>query len=455
MEISPRIMTLLLLTVIFMIISCSDRSTGPSIFNLPGDGTESNPYRISGPEHLKVLAQSVNSGNSHEGEYFRITSDIDLSRYQSGEGWMPIGHIMIHRDDYTLPGSSHPYSNDLDLSSSDSVTREEYWEEYPFQGFFDGGGNTIIGLSINRPDSSFIGLFGFIENGKIENIRLSGVDIIGQAAVGGLVGLNRASTIFNSSVEGSIVGEFTVGGLVGDNFSHSSVSDCYTDGSVFSAVIGVGGLIGRSTSYSTITNCYSKAAVKGNEWVGGLIGLNVHDSSVVNSYASGPVTGNNTVGGLIGLNRSETEILNSYNTAMVEGGQKVGGLVGESSITTISNCYNTGNVSGVTDVGGLIGYIYDYTVLSYSYSAGSVSGSSYAGGFVGSVDFSETNIITNCYWDMEASGQYVSAVGEGRTTTEMIYPYGDETYTNWEFGTLWLADQDHHINNGYPYLFWQ
>ena len=61
-------------------------------------------------------------------------------------------------------------------------------------------------------------------------------------------------------------------------------------------------------------------------------------------------------------------------------------------------------------------------------------------------------IVAYCYWDMQTSGQPSSYGGEGRTTDDMAYPHATNTYVDWDFDTVWIADTDHSMNNGYPYL---
>ena len=56
-----------------------------------GSGTKADPYKIATAEQLALLAKEVNSGvvgKTHEGEFFILTADIDLS----GHVWTPIGY---------------------------------------------------------------------------------------------------------------------------------------------------------------------------------------------------------------------------------------------------------------------------------------------------------------------------------------------------------------------------
>jgi len=53
---------------------------------------------------------------------------------------------------------------------------------------------------------------------------------------------------------------------------------------------------------------------------------------------------------------------------------------------------------------------------------------------------------------MDTTGLSTSVGGEGRTTTEMTHPYAANTYTGWDFTSVWAADTEYTMNDGYPYL---
>ena len=57
-----------------------------------GEGTSENPYQIHTPAHLAKLAELVNVGNvNYNAAHYKLMNDLDLSSYNSGEGWVPIG----------------------------------------------------------------------------------------------------------------------------------------------------------------------------------------------------------------------------------------------------------------------------------------------------------------------------------------------------------------------------
>ena len=263
-----------------------------------------------------------------------------------------------------------------------------------FRGTFDGLGHTIKNLTVNRPATEYVGLFGITEAGSIiRNVGLVGGSMSGSNYVGGLVGANLGGTISNSYATGSVSGSIdAVGGLVGLNVS-GTISNSYATGSVRGSN-GVGGLVGGTTSSTSAT---------GSGLVGGRIS---------NSFATGCVSGwGGDVGGLVGLN-DFGRISDSYATGSVSGSVRVGGLVGR----TISNSSTTGSVSGSSAVPGLVG-----GTVSNSYATGRVSGSGDAvGGLVGS---NSGGAISNSYWDIGSTGQSTAGQGgsgaTGLTTANM------------------------------------
>ena len=247
----------------------------------------------------------------------------------------------------------------------------------PFTGNFEGLGHTISNLTINRPSTNYVGLFGdlSLNSSQIADLGLVGGSVNGSSYVGELAGLSSGYT-YNSYATGSVSGSGTVGGLLGEN-----------DGSV-------------DTSYAT-------GRVSGSSYVGGLVGYNFW--SITNSHATGNVSGNTYVGGLVGYSGS---VSNSYATGSVNGYNYVGGLVGY-NVGLISNSYAVGNVSDNDNngsVGGLVGY--NYGLIDMSEAEGNVSGSGYVGGLVGQNIQRSNNIsINNSFATSNVTAASASAGG--------------------------------------------
>jgi filamentous hemagglutinin family protein len=313
-----------------------------------------------------------------------------------------------------------------------------------FTGVFDGLGHTITGLTINRPATDYVGLFGSTNGAAISNVGLVGGSVTGFSRVGGLVGYNSGtSTITNSYSTGSVSGSPYVGGLVGINTG--TITNSYSTGAV-SGNSYVGGLAGYNYA-GTITNSYSTGTVTGSgNDVGGLVGIN--DGTISNSYSTGAVSGGSEAGGLVGYNAGT--ITNSYSTGAVSGSLDVGGLAGYNYYGTITNSYSTGTVSGSgVDVGGLVG-VNDGTITN-SYSTGAVSGSNYyVGGLAG---YNNTGTITNSYSTGAVSGgnRYVGGlVGWNNTgTITNSYSTGAVSGSNYYVGGLVGVNSAGTISNSY------
>ena len=377
-----------------------------------GNGSLDSPYLI---ETAHQLANVRFAPASH----FLQVADINLAvpPWNEGEGWVPIG-----------------------TSNSDS-----------FIGSYDGNGYSIHYLFINRLNEQRQGLFGNVRFALLKNITLVQADVLSAGYTGILVGSLGSSTVENCSTSGGVTASDSfAGGLVGyASFSllSNSSSNCVVNGGSYT-----GGLSGQLFS-AVVDNCYTEGSVTGNNSVGGLIGrANVY-SHTNHSNSSSSVSGNNRVGGLIGDN-SISILINSYSNGVVNGVEdSIGGLVGLNEDSLIHNCYSRSSVSGYRYVGGLVGYNSYHShspIIEYSYSTGQVSGTIAAGGLVGVSNAG--SLIRDSYWNTDTSGTTYSSGGEGRTTTDMTWPYDVNTFISWDFTYAWVEDQEHENNDGYPYL---
>ena len=338
-------------------------------FPLDGDfdgglGTEDYPYLIE-------TAEQLNNIRNYLDKQFKQTADIDLSDYNQGAGWDPIGE---------LPAGEEPIKG----------------EQYIFSGVFDGDESKIINLTIDSSDDN-VGLFSFLEaDAVIKNIVLKEVNITGKENVGAITGLNFRGEIINSCVEGSVNGEEAVGLLVGVN-EEGNIYNSHVEGDI-TGMTGIGGLAGANLR-GDIKNSYAEGFVSGNEYVGGLVGAN-KDGIIEASYATSNIEGENGVGGLVGSSSGGT-IYSSYAEGEVQGEIGVAGLVGDShSGTIVDATYATGAVTGDSYVGGLVGS--NDSLIKDSYASGDISGECCVGGFVGK-NFSD-GLIEKAYATGEVMG---------------------------------------------------
>jgi len=283
---------------------------------LNGNGSYSTPWQITNYNELKDLADYVNAGNgpATAGEYYILTTDIAFPA-AGLQGWDPIGNNAI-------PTAI-------------------------FQGNFNGNSKVISNIAINR-STSYIGLFGYVENAYIHDIGIASCQITGNQNVGGLIGRADNSWIENCYVSDNIVtGSSIVGGLVGYSFS-SAIYDSYAGCNV-NGDISVGGLIGINEGI--IQKCYANGNVTADIYHGGgFVGAN--NRYIVDCYATGNVTGTGTyMGGFVGAS-GNGPIKYCYATGNVIStatGDYIGGFVGlNRSASTINNCVAANN----TIIGG-------------------------------------------------------------------------------------------------------
>ena len=239
-----------------------------------------------------------------------ISSTHDSSFYAREEGWRPVG--------------SATYVNGT------------LQEGNPFNTLFEGNGNTIDHLYIQRSTTSYVGLFGYTgSNSIVRNIGLRTVSVTGNDFVGGLVGWNNGA-IIQTYATGSVTGAYGAGGLVGVNWYGGTISQSYATGAV-SGRTQVGGLVGGNNG--SISQSYATGAVSGNTYgVGGLVGWN--HGTISQSYATGAVSGTQFVGGLIGINYNGTVHHVYWN---VDAPQTVNGTV-RSTHNTVGIDYRVGPV---------------------------------------------------------------------------------------------------------------
>ena len=390
-----------------------------------GTGEPNDPYLITSAEDLNQIGHNPHMMEFH----FRLVNDIDLI----GINYYPVGH-----------------------------------KEYPYSGVFDGGGFKISNLTYTSIGTSCVGLFACLQGEEASIIDLditnANIDSGTGSIVGTLVGLLRKGYIANCYIDsGNISGNDSIGGLVGYNDAGIIIS-CSAVGSI-SGDQKVGGLVGYNIG--TISDSYALGTVFGNKKVGGFVGENdtspyvISSSikyitgSITTSYSTGSVSGSDHIGGLVGYNTKGT-IADCFSTSPVSGNREVGGLIGYNVRALITNCYSLGDVSGKRNVGGLVGECYYDGTITHCYSAGNIQGTESVGGLLG-LSRSSSEVL-HSFWDIETSGQIISAGGTGKITAKM-QTAGTFLEAGWDFvdetenGTedIWwiLEGQD------YPRLWWE
>ncbi len=290
------------------------------------------------------------------GETYVLTTDLDLedTNPTTIANWVAsttysVGDIVEYTDGYA-------YYCTTDNSDATFTTGNwtKMWEadkgwdpigddSAPFHGNFNGGGNIISNLFIDRgPDDpadtstfpsngeNFVGLFGYVTNGSsasnasnnsdiyIKNVALTNVNITGKRGTGSLIGKvdlpdrNNGKLVITENCyvsDGTVTGFGATGGLVGANNSQRKqvvpiIRFCYANVTVASTHptnhalnsgdnnnpynIKYGGLVGCNENGLT-QDSYALGNVSGGDRVGGLAGCTI-GGAIFRSYATGNVT---------------------------------------------------------------------------------------------------------------------------------------------------------------------
>ena len=255
-----------------------------------GTGTRDDPWVISYPSQLDLLAQRVNSATG------------DYEDYGNGGKY-----YYKYKGKYFVLGADITYNHDDD--ANDAVYASNYTaigcdfgnQVCFFSGHFDGRGHTVSGIRIYKgaySTSMEQGLFG-LSVGNIRGITLADARITGYDNTGGIVGNNKGT-----------------------------VSDCHVAADVYihAAQSGAGyhgGIMGKNVG-GTVSNCTSAAKLtkpddSDDSWYGGIAGFN--HGSLSHNLAIGavvPATDDNSYGAICGENGGTLEN-NYYHACTVAG----------------------------------------------------------------------------------------------------------------------------------------
>lgn len=341
---------------------------------------ENIDLRISNKEELESFRDRVNGGETFEGKVVKVVADIDLEN----EEWLPIGNYVDNN-------------------------------ELKFKGTFEGGNHEIKGLNINS-NKDYQGLFGMIEDAKVQNVRITNGNIKVGNYGGGVSGYGINSIIKNCTNGAEILSsKGYTGGIIGKIDGESVIDSCNNTAKIESTgTCGdeygntfLGGIVGRSEAEIINSNNNSEIISVASA-AGGIVGGGY--KNIVNCTNEGNITVNgvntgedSTVGGIIG-NMKNASILSCINKGKITSeGRKAGGIVGqiysedENNVVTIEKSHNEGEISSNTIyVGGIAGYISIVNILNCYNIANIETEEGQIGGIVGYAA-STNSKIENCY----------------------------------------------------------
>ena len=261
--------------------------------------------KISTEADLRDFAAKVNAGDDFSNKLVRLENDIVLD---GNTEWTPIGNA----------------------------------EATPFSGDFDGKHHTIKNLKQTSSNSLFYGLFGYVKDGTVENVKLSNVYL--QASelynekdpvfLGSVVSIAENSRLYYCNVlDGSIIAtdaklkyaaEYL--GMAGGVVSYACNSSVYycSNGAAITANGSAGGISAIADGGDegkSIYQCFNKGVIRGFYSGAVISGIccrnnvslsycyNIGEVSSVGRFAAGISTENNgkgTIADCIDLNEKNT-----------------------------------------------------------------------------------------------------------------------------------------------------
>ena len=330
------------------VICCAVIPIGMSAqFSGSGSGTKEDPYRIFNADQLNQVRNFVGKTDV----YFSLEADIDMT------GWI---------------AENNPSQGWLPIEGNSVVTTLN----------FNGNGHTIKNLWINRPNSNYVGLFGYIATeGRIYNLKLENANYVGKDYIGGIIAESSCMNLESCGFNGEISGNDYLGGILGyvDVSENTKINNCFSRCKIAGNDC-AGGIVGKvsytydeaaiKSRYIEISNCSSYNKISGNSYIGGIIGSAYTTKSAdiyVNScYSYNAIKGKKNLGGITGF-------YNRYNSSI--------------NYDHISNCYTNGFIIGDSNIGGIAGYFEDghegIGITDCYANFNNIQGNDYVSGIIG------------------------------------------------------------------------
>ena len=249
-----------------------------------GSGTKNDPYNLYTAADMLKMSELLVPGTK---VYFRMKADIDME----GIDWVPLNF-------------ASPYDNCVD---------------------FDGAGHTISNFTstfANYP--SFFGvLYGNVHdvtfaNAVIESAVGGATGIIGSYCGTTVSGVLKAGEAHRVHVQGRVTspgGNKNGTGALFGRICGANITTCSADVEIESGEDYVGGIFGYDTGASTVSDCWTKGSVKAGSKVGGIGGGFIKaESEMYNCFSLMTVEGSFQYAGILGHANLDQKNANTTNT---------------------------------------------------------------------------------------------------------------------------------------------
>ncbi len=212
---------------------------------------------------------------------------------------------------------------DIDLSQSDCPDLMIGTENAEYAGIFDGQGHTIT-YNYVLVESKWRGLFAFVNNAVIRNLRVEGSAIVTNIHYGALIGRAYGTVLVENvitdvDITGQRSGVTGDGGMLGANYANITFTNCATLGKMGyegSSMYSSFSAWSNGSSSTTLNNCFTLCELTAGTSTGNCFTL---------THRSGKVTINNCyylneIGVVQGTAVTAEEVANGTLTARLGNG---------------------------------------------------------------------------------------------------------------------------------------
>lgn len=274
----------------------------PKIFE--GDGTEESPFIIASLVDWKKLIDACNQQQmTFEGEYFKITADIDMN----GEEVAPVGTSTFAG---IIDGQGHSFKNLKFTAASGTIMNKGLFGTIAASGVIK---NIVIDATENLSISRNFAPLVYSLHGTVENC------------------VNYASFTCTNGYSSGLVWSVEASGSVVNcaNYGDITVSEASTFGNCAGIVQSNKGKIDNCLNAGNITGAFAKASI-----MGGIAAANT--GTISNVVNLGTVTGSANTGGISGTNAGGTitDVLSAGIVVSTTTYASVGAISGSNTVTS-------------------------------------------------------------------------------------------------------------------------
>ncbi|MDD2979636.1 MAG: prepilin-type N-terminal cleavage/methylation domain-containing protein [Hespellia sp.] len=349
-------------------------------------GIEANAAALNGCQSISEIPNAISSINLTSGTGTVMWIDgqeenVAQSRFEGITAGIYVAGVIGYNQEETGLYIKNVINN-TPITATSAITNEEEqnrndYNGEAFQYSYAGGivGKVTPKITLDNcmnqgngdvvTQGTYLGSLCEINEGTIQNCRVSSIGTSSRDYVGGITGLNKAdATIATTSFsDRTITGRKYVGGIAAENFGTIESTQTF-ENSVVSGGSETGGITGYNGGTVVLSGTNAIRVSASGDNIGGAIGVNAGSLSVSGesdkAVITGNISGNQNVGGFIGLNQGGDVSRLQNETAVTSANGAVGGIIGadnSSPAAKISDCDNYGIVTATQsgNAGGILG----------------------------------------------------------------------------------------------------